>query len=339
MRFAVGYQQRPFGAPFSEIIHDYRDSIAEVFFAWPGAASGRPPVMQSENSVESLFHELRAIRKDGIALDFLMNANCYGDDALSLDFQCSILDMLKRMADEDCRPAMITTTSPFVAHTVKTCAADIEVRASVNMRIGTTQAMDYAGSLFDSFYLQRDYQRNIDYVRRVSDWCRTKGKKLCMLANSGCLRFCPGQTFHDNIIAHCVSIGKRANADWNPHVCWNLYQNPDRRSEFLKSTWIRPEDICHYEGLIDVCKLATRQHSHPRSVIAAYVSGHWDGNLLELMEPGFSPAFTPMMIDNTRIPNDFWYRTGHCLQGCSGCGYCEKVLQQALVHESEMYHG
>ena len=150
-----------------------------------------------------------------------------------------------------------------------------------------------------------------------------------MLVNSGCLRFCPGQIFHDNLIAHCEETGEGIEPakDFNPHVCWRLYEGKRNAAEILKSTWIRPEDVCHYEGLVDVCKLATRQHSHPRSVISAYVNEKWDGNLLELLEPGLAAAFFPDWIDNSRFPVDFWERSGKCLNGCTGCGYCEDVLK------------
>ena len=37
--------------------------------------------------------------------------------------------------------------------------------------------------------------------QHFADWCRANGKKLCILANSGCLGNCPWQTYHDNLIA------------------------------------------------------------------------------------------------------------------------------------------
>ncbi|MBP7639022.1 MAG: hypothetical protein KBA18_14190, partial [Kiritimatiellae bacterium] len=207
----------------------------------------------------------------------------------------------------------------------------IEVRASVNMRIGTTQAMGYVADLFDSFYLQRDMHRNVDYVRKVRGWCDRHGKKLCLLANSGCLRFCPGQTFHDNLIAHSAEAEARENLpDWNPHVCWSLYRDPEHLVEILRATWIRPEDLHLYEGLIDTVKLATRQHAHPRMVIGAYAEGRFSGNLLDLLEPGFAPAFAPRVIDNAAFPADWAERVSRCSGECEACAYCREVLAQVV---------
>ena len=335
MKFAIGYQAPAFGSSTSELVSLFRNHISEVYFAWPGMASGRPPLADEdytgEELAEILIRELQAISKNGCSLDLLFNANCYGDDAISRAFEREIRDTIETLADNGVKPQTITTTSPFVAAVVKRDFPEIETRASVNMRIGTIQAMQYAADLFDSFYIQRDYQRDIEYVKTVSRWCRENGKKLCLLANSGCLRFCPGQSFHDNLIAHCAEIETKENMpDFNPHTCWRLYQKPENRAEILKSTWIRPEDICRYEGLVDVVKLATRQHSHPATVIGAYAAGKWDGDLLELLEPGFSPAFYPQYLDNSRLPADFFEKTSHCTLGCTGCGYCEKVFVEAL---------
>ena len=347
MKFAAGYQNNVFGEPFADMIADYTGStfeekngshIAEVYFPWVALSSGRPPLMPEGLSIpeaeEELLQDLRKLRSLGVSLDLLFNANCYGDRAVSNSFEKEIRNIISRLEAEGVKPEIVTTTSLFVARTIKKYYPETEVRASVNMRIGTIQAMQYVSDLFDSFYLQRDFQRNLPYVKTVSEWCRENGKKLCLLANSGCLRFCPGQTFHDNLIAHCIGAAEDRVEDYNPHLCRNLYENGNHAVEILKSTWIRPEDISRYEGLVDVVKLATRQHFYPRSVISAYLSGSWDGNLLELLEPGHSPAFYPNEIDNKAFPEDFFEKTGRCLHGCTGCGYCEDVLKKVFRQSS-----
>ncbi len=336
MTFALGYQHREDGEPFSSIVADFRDRVGEVYFPWVGQPSGRPPLgyglEDSADEVQRILEsELQTLRRMGIRLDLLLNANCYGGRAVSVDLQNEVVAVIDRLGAGGCAPDIVTTASPMIAHTVKTRFPGIEVRASVNMRIGTTQAMRYVQDLFDSFYLQRDLQRDLEYVRGVRDWCGRHNKKLCLLANSGCLRFCPGQTFHDNLIAHCAEAEACVNLpDWNPHVCWKLYLDPENFAEILKATWIRPEDLHRYEGVADTVKLATRQHAHPRMVIAAYAAGRFDGNLLDLLEPGFAPAFAPRIIDNTAFPSDWAERIGRCPGDCDACSYCRDVLARVL---------
>jgi len=338
MKIAVGYQQPESGEPFSAIVADYREHIEEVYFPWVGAASGRAPLgdgvdgqdWQAQAVLES---ELVALRGMGVKLDLLFNANCYGGRALSVSLENEVGSIIGHVGDVCGLPDVVTTTSPMIARTVKRHFPAIETRASVNMRIGTPRAMDYVADLFDGFYLQRDRQRDPAYVGRVHDWCRQHGKRLCLLVNSGCLRECPGQIFHDNAVAHDAEIVRTRNiADWNPHVCWRLYRDKDRLVEFLKSTWIRPEDLHRYAGHVDLCKLATRQHTHPRMVIDAYTRGCYAGDLMNLMEPCYAPAFAPDYIDNAAFPDDWADRTARCDADCGECDYCAGVLARTLKH-------
>ena len=77
-------------------------------------------------------------------------------------------------------------------------------------------------------------------------------------------------------------------------------------------------------------RLAPRQHANPDMVISAYERGSFDGNLLDLFEPGFSPAFFPQFLDNTAFPPDWFERTSHCARECTQCGYCEQAFKRIV---------
>jgi hypothetical protein len=108
-------------------------------------------------------------------------------------------------------------------------------------------------------------------------------------------------------------------------------REPLNRVAVLQATWVRPEDLHHYVGLFDLVKLATRLHERPQAVIGAYSRRAWKGNLLDLLEPGFSPLFAPKVIDNARFPPDWFEKTSSCDKQCHRCGYCEDVLKTVLV--------
>lgn len=330
MQFAVGYQEPENREYFSRIVADYREHICEVYFSLPGSPSGRADYAR-QNSIDRLEEELAAIRGMGVKLDLLFNANCYGGSAISLGFEKKFCAVLEDLLSVDLLPDVLTTTSPYVAMLVKKHFPQIETRASVNMRIDTTGGMDYLGDLYDSFYIRRDLQRDIPTVKRFKAWCDRNGKKLGMLLNSGCLRNCPSQTFHDNLVAHDKEVKRQENTAWNPHLCWRLYAEQKRYAEFLKATWIRPEDVQYYEGLVSFGKLATRQHHYPRMVIGAYANGRYDGDLLHLTEPDYSAAFGNQILDNTLFPADWHEHAGLCAGDCRQCGYCDEVLKNALL--------
>ena len=335
MHLAVGYWHQLGGESVSAMVSSYPD-IEDVYFPWVNEPSGRPVLGFGEDDDEQtvedvLREELTAIRAAGRRLDLLLNANCYGELSASMDLDVHLTEIIGKLDSWGCKPEIVTTASPFIAAMLKRHFPEIEVRASVNMRLMTVQAMEYLSPWFDSYYIGRDVQRNLDNVKRFSDWARAHGKKIGILANSGCLRNCPWQTFHDNLVAHSAAASDHLRIpDFNPHLCWTLYREPKNFVELLKATWIRPEDLYLWEPYVDFIKLATRQHMRPRLVVDAYVSRSWKGNLLELFEPGFAPAFSKVgvALDNTLFPADWALKSGSCRRECTGCGYCEKVLEQ-----------
>ncbi len=303
---------------------------------WPGQASGRNQLGYARgkrdwNAQEILEEDLRCFKKHGIKLDLLFNANCYGARAVSENLANETISIIEHLFNCCSGIDVVTTTSLAIARTVKKYFPKIEVRASVNMRIGTIQAMEYVAGLFDSYYLQRDFQRDLEYVKRIRKWCDNNGKGLCILANSGCLYCCPGQTFHDNMVAHDAEIDEMKNIkNWTPFVCWNILRKAEMHKVLLQSTWIRPEDLHNYEGLADVVKLATRLHAHPRMVLNAYSTASFRGNLLDLLEPGFSALLVPMFIDNEAFPDNWFEHTATCGHRCEACSYCKDILGQVL---------
>jgi len=77
-------------------------------------------------------------------------------------------------------------------------------------------------------------------------------------------------------------------------------------------------------------------HARPGMVIGAYVRRKHYGNLLDLFEPGFGPAFAPWVIDNTKFPDDWFGVTSTCDRRCHKCGYCQQVLDQVLRNMDEL---
>jgi collagenase-like PrtC family protease len=338
MKFSVGYQpSQPGEESFVDIVGEFREHVAEVYFPWVGEPSGRSPIglrggRPDQVAQRRLEEDLLALRGLGLRLNLLLNANCYGARAASRQLEGRVVAVLEHLSRLVGGVEAATTASPAVAHVVKTHFPQVETRASVNMRIGTIAGMQYVADLFDGYHVQRDHNRDLPHLRRLKRWADANGKRLYLLANSGCLRFCPGQTFHDNLVAHEIETPEADGiAGFTPFVCWRLLRDRSNWPAVLQATWIRPEDLHHYEGLFDVVKLATRTHDRPWVVLRAYAERRWRGNLLDLFEPGFSPAFAPCVLDNERFPPDWFERTSTCGHRCERCTYCVDVLREALV--------
>lgn len=334
MKFLVGYQARCDDL-LVNTIKENAAKIAEIYFSWGDFPNGRSTVsVLSKGDFDAqakLEADIAEIIKVGIAPNLLLNANCYGAQAQARDFFCKIGDTVEDLSSRFGLNS-VTTTSPLIAKFLKQNFENIEIRASVNMGIEGTVAMDYVAEYFDSFYLKREYNRNRKELFAARQWCDKNGKKLYGLANSGCLNFCSAHTFHDNLVAHENEISKMDNAYQFEGQC-NLYlQSPQKRGKWFSVTnFIRPEDIPLYEGLFDGIKLATRVNKNPMRVISAYCRQSYSGAVTDLLEPNHSALFYPNIIENKKIPKDFAQTVRDCDKNCDSCNYCKDTLSAAMV--------
>ena len=188
--------------PFIAACAPWTARIHEVFFAWPGVLSCRPAPAFTDEVKARLLGDLRWCRERGILLDTLFNCTCYGDGAISPELADFVAATLRDMDAEGLFPDIVTTASPFIASVLRRRFPRVKIRWSVNLRIHGTTGFECVEELFDSFYVTRERQRDAAYLARVAAWAREHGKAVGLQANSGCLRQCPFQNFHDNLHGH-----------------------------------------------------------------------------------------------------------------------------------------
>lgn len=299
MKFSVGLPKD--NPDFLECIKQNPDHIYEVYFSYGDFPNGRsaqtsvsgrsaPQLMDIQNAA------LRQLANSNIKLNLLFNANCYGKDSQSRAFFNKIGDTVDYVT-ENFGLSSITTTSPLIAKFIKNNFQNLEVRASVNMEIGTVDGMEYLSNYFDSFYMKRELNRDFEKITVLKDWCDKNGKQLFMLANSGCLNNCSAHNFHDNLVAHEDEISKMDNAYNFQGVCKEFLKNPTNYEKLLERTnFVRPEDIHKYEPYFTAAKLATRIHKTPQIVLKSYINQKYSGDILRLLEPAHS--IYPYVLEN-----------------------------------------
>ena len=322
-----------YNAPFQDACRPHLGRIREVFFAWPGVLSCRPAPDFTPEVRERMVSDLRWARANGIELDTLFNCNCYGDIAISDELADFAGRMLREMDAEGLFPDTVTTTSPFLATIFRRRFPSLKIRLSVNMRVHGTAGFEPIMDLFDSFYATRERHRELDWLSDLSLWAKRHGKVLGMQANSGCIRQCPYQQFHDNMHGHNriaqSKVGEKFG--FSVFLCRENYAR-GRFEDFLRSTWIRPEDLPLYEECVDVVKLATRRHPHPVEVLDAYATYSYDGNLADLMDACHT---FPKSFDNRRFDQDreLWASVRGCRDAndCRHCGRCAELLSRVFV--------
>jgi len=214
MKFAVGYQLLK-SDDFMKDIITYKDKIHEVYFSWGDFPNGRNS-QRSKSGFTSMeaqtkqIADLKLLADHDIKLNLLFNANCYGKDSQSKAFFNKVGETIDYIVTHFGLQS-VTTTSLLIAKFIKNNFEKIDVRASVNMGIGTIEGMDYVFDYFDSFYMKRELNRDFDAIRKLKRWCDANGKTLFALANSGCFNHCSAHTFHDNLVSHESEISKMDN--------------------------------------------------------------------------------------------------------------------------------
>ncbi len=334
MKFSVGYQLRP-TLDWIDTILARREHIAEVYYAWPGFANGRNDSSAAVGftpwgAQARIEQNLSRVADAGIPTNLLLNAMCYGAESQSRALFTRIGDTLD-YAQANLNTQSVTTTSPLIAKFIHANFPGVEVRASVNMEIGSVKAMRTVEKYFDGFYLRRELNRRPEEIDRMKRWCDENGHKLYFLANSGCVADCATHVFHDNLVAHEKQIAAMDNAYEFSGVCWERMSMPELRSEYLQNaTFVRPEDLHLYEQWFSVAKLATRVNRDPVRVLEAYIAGSYRGSLPSLMEPNHESAFQPDLLENSLIPENYGRHVMECSHRCEECGYCRRAFEGAL---------
>ena len=320
-----------FNADFQSACSRHLPRIKEVFFAWPGVLSCRPAPEFTPEVRARLLDDLHWARRNGIELDTLFNCNCYGDHAVSPELEDLVMRTLGEMDREGLSPEIVTTTSPFVMTVLRRCHPEVKIRLSVNMRVHGTVGYESMLELFDMFYITRERQRDLGYLEECSAWAKAHGKGMGMQVNSGCLRQCPFQTFHDNMHGHNriaqSEVGRKY--DFSVFRCATNYARGNYE-EFLRSTWLRPEDLPRYEPFVDYVKLATRRHPDPVAILDAYANYSFDGDLAKLMDP--VPKL-PRQFDNRRFDaSPLWTEVLSCphANDCRHCGRCTRLMSEVF---------
>ena len=340
MKFSIGYQIMNTSS-FMEYIAENKEHIYEMYFSWGDMPNGRNSMLQNKDFLPwqaqaRQIEDLLFISQQDIKLNLLLNGNCYGENSQSRAFFTKIGETVDYIG-EYFGLQSVTTTSPLIARFIHENFPGLDVRASVNMKIGSVMGMEYVSEYFDSFYMQREYNRNETKIKELKEWCDKNNKGLFVLANSGCLNNCSAHTFHDNLVAHEADIAKMDNAyDFNG-ICWDFLRKKENRASILKDTnFIRPEDIHLYDEYFTAAKLATRVSKNPIKTLRAYINGKYSGSINEILEPNHSGAIYPDIIENSKISKDFGKHVLNCNKQCAECGYCEKVVENAIITLSDI---
>lgn len=215
-------------------------------------------------------------------------------------------------------------------------AAKLEAVPSVNTMLDSCHKIEaqlaYIGEtgfkMPGKIILDRSLNRDLDQLANISLNLHQlfPAMKIEVLANEGCLPYCPFKLSHDSYIALANINGKSQTHIINCDIgCMRMLDEQPHR--LLQSPFIRPEDIDLYLYHVDVVKLCGRTlgTAFLTNAIKAYRARRYEGNLLDLMD-AMSWLADRLYVDNRMLSFDFANMLSQCDNRCDRCGFCKELF-------------
>lgn len=333
---------------------------------------GRP-----DNTLKSLdktkFEEhVKKVREARIRFNYLLNGSCLGNNEQNEKWRKDFINFLEYLKSIGVNA--LTITNPYILMIVKKYFKnDFYIRISTFACVDSYTKAKYWEDLgadyicVDFVKINRDF-KTLEYMQR-----NLKHVKLELLATNSCLKNCPMIYTHTTSLSHASSKNNKKNSyeDWSLFFCQEKELNDI--SEYIKSPWIRPEDLKYYEEIgISHFKLTEREFPTKELVkrIKAYTEKSYNGNLLDLIQGhgvvekgnlklrkkevnttheiyneirrvrGLGvprECERHIYIDNKKLDGfiDFFIKD-KCKGNCISCGYCKKISKDVIKENREV---
>ena len=262
-----------------------RYPVTEVYGKLPGdlVGGGRPSYMGTPLGARALARYAAVLQQHGIAFNYLLNSSCQGNREWTRSWHKGLMRLLDWLLEIGIRH--VTVSTPFLLEAIKARRPQFTVKVGIYAQVDTPRRAKFWEDLgadainLESFSINRDFDR----LAAIRDAVRCD---LQLIANHCCLPNCPLQNYHQNGFAHSSDGSRKIFIDYCFLRCSQIrLEDP---SLFIKSAWIRPEDLSRYEKLgYTTFKLIERGMPSAELLkrVAAYSEGRFEGNLAELLLP------------------------------------------------------
>lgn len=319
--------------------------IVELFGSLPSSivGSGRNLWDLPKVNLTTMEKHIKKMHQLGVKFDYLLNPTCLGNTEFTYSGRKKIRQLLNSLYNIGVNT--LTISIPLLIEIAKENFPSFEVNTSVLSSIDSLEKVKFYKDIgADRITLDPDIYRNFSLLKKIRK--KFPQIKLQVLANGTCLFRCPMKSYHSNVTSHfSQKLEGRSFSDFIPPFSFNercmliRLQNP---VEFIKSCWIRPEDVKIYSDIgINYFKIAGREF--PAKIIlkqvSAYLQRHYDGNLADLLM-GYFDAYKfkrslKFYIDNKKLDGflKYFLQTYPCGEGCQNCSYCKEVTEKVFEIE------
>lgn len=323
---------------------------------------GRPSNYLKKVDLKKFENHVKKIRNSGINFNYLLNSACLSNYNQDGEWVKNVIEFLSYLKSVNVNA--LTITNPYLVDLVKRhFGNDFIIRVSSFACVDNYEKAKFWDKLgvdiicVDFCKVNRNFKMLKYMVNNLN--C-----KIELLCTNSCLKDCPMIHTHVNDIAHASNSyfdGKKYE-DWGLNFCQEYQLN--NLHEYIKSPWIRPEDIKYYENIgIEHYKITERDFSTDELVkrVQAYCERKYSGNLLDLIQGSGASSIDDIklirknkfntrneivkeiqrirgigclreadkhiVIDNEKIPEDFilHFVKNICTGLCDKCNYCKKI--------------
>ena len=262
--------------------------VAELFGKLPAdsVGGGRASFMLSPLSTGKFREHVRHAAQKGIGFNYLINPACMDNREFTRKGQAELERLLGFV--EECGVTAVTISLPFLLPIIKKRHPQLKVRVGVYARVdGVAKARFWEDSGADCITLESiAVNRDFPLLHSIR---RAVKMELQLIVNSNCLIFCPLSGQHMVNLSHASQKGHASRGfmiDYCALKC--SAEKLSDPSNYLRSEFIRPEDIDMYMD-IGYSSFKILERDAPTAVLAqrvkAYSERHFDGNLLDLIQP------------------------------------------------------
>ena len=335
---------------------------------------GRPSNTLKSVDKTRLEEHVKKVRDSNIKFNYLLNGACLANKEQDVEWQKNVrefLDYLKEIGVN-----ALTVTNPFLLQIIKKYYDCFTVRISTFACIDSYEKARYWEEM-GADYICVDFVKINRDLKTLKYMVDTLKAKIELLMTNIVLKNCPYIHTHTAALSHASNI---MNKDKECYADWCLYKCQEYElkhvEEYIKSPWIRPEDVKEYEKIgVEHFKITERDFPTNEIIkrVKAYSEGKYDGNLLDLIQGhGWSNSendnntikniddFTSMneiikeicnvrglgcerrykrhiYIDNRKLDGFIkFFKDGHCTGNCLSCNYCKTIADKVIVKNDEI---
>ncbi|MBZ9577941.1 U32 family peptidase [Patescibacteria group bacterium] len=327
---------------------------------------GRPSCISLKVTKKQIKKHICEIHNNSLKFYYILNSTCIGGRELTGSGQKRIHELLTWLSE--IKADGVVVAIPYLTQLIRKHYPHFEISVSCFAHVNSVIKAKFWEDLGASIITlpQTEMTRRFKLMKKIKESVRCE---LQLIVNDNCIQDCPLFLYHHNLSSHGSQTSSKLGIfmfDYCRFMCRSkMIADP---VNFIRSAWIRPEDIAVYEDMgIEKFKVVDRNMTTEAIafIVDTYLNRKHDGNLYDLfMNPSKSlwlkrPNFLhkikyffhpfavnifklvrkkgllkdlDVYIDNRKLDGfiDHFLKEDCYLNSCEDCRYCIKIAEQTV---------